>query len=100
MGRRHGFNQVLVRMAATVRNCRQPIALGVRRDWASVREPGDGELALAAARSRAQEVVLYEDVKRIDFATRLLKDATGLMEVYIASFNLGRPSFGSRSANA
>ena len=41
-----------------------------------------------------QEVVLYGDVKRIDLATRLLKDSTPLLEVYIAfPFDFAEPRF-------
>ena len=51
-GARHGFNQVLVRMARDRRGTAgSPLALGVRRDWASVREPGrEGRWGAGAAR--------------------------------------------------
>ena len=43
---------------------------------------------------RAQSVTLYAGVKRVDFATRLLKDAMPMLELYLAfPFALSRPQF-------
>lgn len=43
---------------------------------------------------RTQEITLYDDVKRIDFATRLLKDATSHQEIYVAfPFDVDKPQF-------
>ena len=41
---------------------------------------GDGK----GCAQRVQEITLYEGLKRIDFATRLLKDAQPLLELYLA----------------
>lgn len=46
-----------------------------------------------------QEITLYTDIKRIDLATRLLKDSTPLQEVYIAfPFKAAKPEFKFESA--
>ena len=48
-----------------------------------------------------QEVVLYEHVKRVDFANRVLKDFTPLMEVYFAfPFDIDRPQFRYEGSNS
>lgn len=48
-----------------------------------------------------QEVTFYHALKRIDFATRILKDATPYKEYYIAfPFDLDNPKFRIRSTNS
>lgn len=48
-----------------------------------------------------QEVTLYHQIKRIDFATRILKDPTPYQEYFVAfPFNLEQPQFKIRSANS
>lgn len=41
-----------------------------------------------------QEIILYDKIKRIDFANRILKDSTPLLEIYFAfPFKVENPSF-------
>ena len=50
---------------------------------------------------RTQEIVLYDAIKRIDFANRLLKDATPLLEVYFAyPFAADKPQFRYEASNS
>jgi len=43
---------------------------------------------------RAQEVILYDRIKRIDLSNRLLKDSTPLLEIYFAfPFKMENPRF-------
>lgn len=48
-----------------------------------------------------QEVVLYEHMKRVDFANRVLKDFTPLMELYFAfPFDIEHPQFRYEGSNS
>ena len=48
-----------------------------------------------------QEIILYEDIKRVDFASRLLKDSTPCMELYFAfPFACARPTFHFEGSNS
>jgi alpha-mannosidase len=41
-----------------------------------------------------QEIILYDKIKRIDFANRVLKDSTPLLEIYFAfPFHIDNPDF-------
>jgi hypothetical protein len=41
-----------------------------------------------------QEIILYDKIKRIDFANRILKDSTPLLEIYFAfPFKINNPDF-------
>lgn len=48
-----------------------------------------------------QEVALYHDIKRIDFANRVLKDSTPLLEIYFAfPFQIDDPKFHFEGSNS
>ena len=48
-----------------------------------------------------QEIILYNDIKRVDFASRLLKDSTPCMELYFAfPFASTRPTFHFEGSNS
>ena len=48
-----------------------------------------------------QEIILYEKIKRIDLANRVLKDSTAVMEVYFAfPFKMDNPSFCFEGSNS
>jgi alpha-mannosidase len=48
-----------------------------------------------------QEVILYDQVKRIDFANRILKDSTPLQEIYFAfPFKMDNPDFRFEGSNS
>jgi len=48
-----------------------------------------------------QEVILYDQIKRIDFANRILKDSTPLQEIYFAfPFKMDKPDFRFEGSNS
>jgi alpha-mannosidase len=48
-----------------------------------------------------QEVILYDNIKRIDFANRVLKDSTPLLEIYFAfPFKMENPDFRFEGSNS
>ncbi|TKJ33431.1 MAG: hypothetical protein CEE38_20740 [Planctomycetes bacterium B3_Pla] len=48
-----------------------------------------------------QEVILYDQIKRIDFANRILKDSTPLQEIYFAfPFRMDKPDFRFEGSNS
>ena len=48
-----------------------------------------------------QEIILYDKVKRIDFANRFLKDSTPLLEIYFAfPFLMNNPNFRFEGSNS
>lgn len=57
------------------------------------REPGCPQIT--------QEITLYNKVKRIDFANRILKDSTPLQEIYFAfPFKMDKPDFRFEGSNS
>ncbi len=48
-----------------------------------------------------QEIILYDKIKRIDFANRILKDSTPLLEIYFAfPFKMDNPEFRFEGSNS
>jgi hypothetical protein len=48
-----------------------------------------------------QEIILYDRIKRIDFANRVLKDSTPLLEIYFAfPFKIENPQFRFEGSNS
>ncbi|MHC4584204.1 MAG: glycoside hydrolase family 38 N-terminal domain-containing protein [Planctomycetota bacterium] len=48
-----------------------------------------------------QEIILYDTIKRIDFANRILKDSAPLQEIYFAfPFKMDKPDFRYESSNS
>jgi len=48
-----------------------------------------------------QEIILYDKIKRIDFANRILKDSTPLLEIYFAfPFKINNPKFRFEGSNS
>jgi hypothetical protein len=48
-----------------------------------------------------QEIILYDQIKRIDFANRILKDSTPLQEIYFAfPFKMDDPDFRFEGSNS
>ncbi len=48
-----------------------------------------------------QEIILYDRIKRIDFANRILKDSTPLQEIYFAfPFKIDKPDFRFEGSNS
>jgi hypothetical protein len=97
----HGFNQLVVRSPRTGQEM-----LGSR---SSIRQgeagPVLGSLVIKGegygSPRLTQEIILYESVKRIDLANRVLKDATPLLEVYFAfPFAADKPRFRYEASNS
>ncbi|NLE43951.1 MAG: hypothetical protein GX620_04465 [Chloroflexi bacterium] len=98
----HACNQVIVRWSSTgeeeVGCCARAVVGETGPVLASL--VVRGEDVLPGCPQRNQEIILYDQLKRIDLATRLLKDSTPLMEVYVAfPFALDRPQFRYESGN-
>ena len=56
---------------------------------------------LTGCPQRTQEITLYNNIKRIDFANRILKDATPGLELYFAfPFAADQPQFRYEASNA
>lgn len=90
----HEFNEVVGRHPATGQEA--------RGERSTIRRGLDGpvcgslvvEGSAAGCPVRVQEIALYADVKRVDVATRLLRDASPLWEIYIAfPFRVEDPRF-------
>ena len=99
-----GFNQVLIRSAETgevTTPARSTILEGEKGPvLASLIAKGEMDAPLLACPQRTQEITLYRDIKRIDLATRLLKDATPLVELYVAfPFATQEPRFLFQASN-
>jgi hypothetical protein len=96
----HGFNQLVVR---------SPVSGEVAMPSHSRLRIGDRgtlvaslviEGAAPGCPQLVQEVTLYAGVKRVDLATRLLKDATPMQELYLAfPFSLHEPHFCFEASN-
>jgi len=97
----HGFNQVVARWPQTGETV-VPGRSTIRRGesgpvCASLIVVGDAP----GCPRRTQEIILYDSIKRIDFANRLLRDATPLLELYFAfPFAISNPRFRYEAANA
>jgi hypothetical protein len=96
----YGLNQLVARFPATGEvsaPTQSRIRVGDRGPLAaSLVVEGEGP----GCPRRAQEITLYADVKRVDLANRLLRDATPLLELYFAfPFNLTAPRFAFESSN-
>jgi alpha-mannosidase len=101
----HGFNQAVVRSPETGKEtlpARSRVGRGEAGPvYASLIVRHDVTDPLIGYPQRTQEIVLYEDIKRIDFANRLLKDPTPLLELYFAfPFAIEKPQFRYEASNS
>ena len=97
----HGFNQLVVRSperGEVTLPGRSRITPGERGPvFTSLIVKGEGR----GCPRRVQEIILYNEIKRIDFAHRLLKDAMPLLELYLAfPFAIHKPRFRYEASNA
>jgi hypothetical protein len=97
----HGFNQLVGRWPRTGETVVPSRSLISRGEAGPVRASlvvrGDGP----GCPQRTQEIILYDSIRRIDFANRLLKDATPLLELYFAfPFAADKPQFRYEASNA
>jgi len=88
----HGFNQFIARRVTDGEQ--RPAERSIVRK--GNRGPIVGSLVMkgegVGCPQRTQEIVVYDKLKRIDIANRLLKDSTPLLEMYFAfPFNLKNP---------
>jgi alpha-mannosidase len=97
----HQFNQLITRWVKTGQQ-ENPVEAKIRKGQAG---PVYGSLVVSASGAGCpqltQEIILYADLKRIDFANRVLKDSTPAMEVYFAfPFNVENPDFHFEGTNS
>lgn len=90
----HKLNQLVARWVKTGQ-LESPSRATVRRGPGG---PVYGSLVIstvgAGCPQVTQEVILYDQIKRIDLANRILKDATPLLELYFAfPFQIDKPEF-------
>jgi alpha-mannosidase len=97
----HQLNQLVVRHVTTARLATTKRA----RIKKGEKGPVYGSLVVTTSApgcpQLTQEVILYDGIKRIDFANRLLKDSTPAMEVYFAfPFDIDNPDFRFEGSNS
>jgi len=97
----HQVNQLVTRWAETGKT-ESPVRAEIRRGQAV---PVYGSLIVTAAGAGCpqltQEIILYRDLKRIDFNNRILKDSTPAQEIYFAfPFAVERPDFRFEGCNS
>jgi len=97
----HGFNQFVARY---VTNGEQHPAFESRVEKGKT-GPVVGSLVIkgegVGCPQRTQEIIIYEKLKRIDVANRLLKDSTPLLEIYFAfPFNIKDPKIKFEATNS
>jgi len=90
----HGLNQLVARWAHT-QQAETAKPAGCRKGQSG---PVYGSLVTtgraAGCPQLTQEVILYDKIKRIDLANRVLKDSTPLLEIYFAfPFKMDKPDF-------
>ena len=97
----HGANQVVVRKVASGElACQARATVGRGRAGPVCRSLVVSTEVFGCPRV-TQEIVLYENIKRIDFNSRVLKDFRPALEVYFAfPFNVDRPSFVFEGSNS
>jgi len=88
----HGFNQFIARSVIDGKQCpaeESKVEIGKTGPvMGSLIIKGDG----VGCPQRTQEIIVYDELKRIDIANRLLKDSTPLLELYFAyPFNVNDP---------
>ncbi len=97
----HGFNQLLARWPETGEEGASTVG--------EIREGEDGPIyasLLISARGAGcpeitQEILLYNDIKRIDFRNRILRDSTPLLELYFPfPFLVENPQFRFEAAGS
>jgi len=97
----HQLNQLIVRWVKTGEQ-ESSVRAEIRKGGSG---PVYGSLAVSSEApgcpQLTQEVILYDRIKRIDFANRVLKDSTPAMEVYFAfPFKVNNPGFRFEGTNS
>ena len=97
----HKLNQFIARWVQTGKE-ESPKKAGIRKGqsgpvFGSIVVSGKG----AGCPQLTQEIILYDKIKRIDFANRVLKDYTPLLEIYFAfPFKIDNPNFRFEGSNS
>ncbi len=97
----HKLNQLIVRWAKTGKE-ESPQKVSIRK---GENGPVYGSLIVSSKGTGCpqvtQEIVLYDKIKRIDIANRVLKDSTPLLEIYFAfPFLMDNPHFQFEGSNS
>jgi hypothetical protein len=97
----HKLNQLIVRSAKTGKEEKSSTA----RIQKGQEGPVYGSLIVSAKNfgcpQITEEIILYDEIKRIDIANRILKDSTPLLEVYFAfPFLMDNPHFQFEGSNS
>jgi alpha-mannosidase len=97
----HKINQFVMRWIQTG-NIEGPTKVTVRKGQSG---PVYGSLIIKAqgpgCPQITQEIILYDQIKRINFANRILKDSTPLQEIYFAfPFKMDKPDFRYEGSNS
>jgi alpha-mannosidase len=98
----HKLNQFVARWVQTGKQ-ESPKKAKIRKGQSS---PVYGSLVVssqgAGCPQLTQEIILYDKIKRIDFANRILKDSTPLLELYFAFpfKTTGKPDFRFEGSNS
>ncbi|MBC8472518.1 MAG: hypothetical protein H8D56_23900 [Planctomycetes bacterium] len=97
----HKVNQFVMRWIQTAK-IEGPANVTVQKGQSG---PVYGSLIIKAEGSGCpqitQEIILYDKIKRIDFANRILKDSTPLQEIYFAfPFRMDEPDFRYEGSNS
>jgi len=97
----HKLNQLVARWVQTGKE-ESPDKVKIRKGQAgpiygSLLVSGEG----AGCPQLTQEIILYDRIKRIDLANRVLKDSTPLLEIYFAfPFKIDNPNFRFEGSNS
>ena len=97
----HKLNQLIVRWAKTGKE-ESPQKATIRKGESG---PVYGSLIVSSESTGCpqitQEIILYDKIKRIDIANRVLRDSTPLLEIYFAfPFLMDNPHFQFESSNS
>lgn len=97
----HKFNQLIVRSAKTGKEEKSTISTICKGQEG----PIYGSLIVSGKAlgcpQITQEIILYDEIKRIDIANRILKDSTPFLEIYFAfPFKIKNPTFHFEGCNS
>jgi len=100
-GASHKLNQLVARWVQTGKE-ESPDKANIQKGQSG---PICGSLVVsskgAGCPQLTQEIILYDKIKRIDFANRVLKDSTPLLEIYFAfPFKIDNPDFRFEGSNS
>ena len=90
----HGFNQLIVRESHTAKEHYMKVIRIKREVNGPLIKSISIEGKVYGCPLVVQQIILYEDIKRIDIYNRIVKDSTPLVEIYFAfPFRIRKPCF-------